>query len=97
MTLRTLGWHRTRPRPPRRSPITPSVCGAKSGRWPRPWAGSTRWSSPGGIGENAAPVRAGALDKLGFLGLSVDPDRNAENAQRSMQGRCRSSVMTELR
>jgi len=34
----------------------------------------------GGIGENAAPVRAGALDKLGFLGLSVDPDRNAENA-----------------
>jgi acetate kinase len=34
----------------------------------------------GGIGENAAQVRAMALEKLGFLGLSVDPGRNAENA-----------------
>ena len=34
----------------------------------------------GGIGENAAPVRAMALDRLGFLGLELDHARNAENA-----------------
>lgn len=30
-----------------------------------------------GVGENAAGVRAGVMDGLGFLGLAVDPARNA--------------------
>jgi acetate kinase len=34
----------------------------------------------GGIGENAAPIRARALERLGFLGLSVDAARNADHA-----------------
>jgi acetate kinase len=34
----------------------------------------------GGIGENAAPIRAMAVQNLGFLGLAIDPARNAENA-----------------
>ena len=34
----------------------------------------------GGIGENAAPIRAMALEKLGFLGLVVEPAANASNA-----------------
>jgi len=34
----------------------------------------------GGIGEHAAPVRAMALERLGFLGLVVDDARNAANA-----------------
>jgi acetate kinase len=31
----------------------------------------------GGVGENAAPVRAEAVTRLGFLGLALDPARNA--------------------
>ncbi len=31
----------------------------------------------GGVGEHAAPVRAGAADGLGFLGVAVDGARNA--------------------
>ncbi|HEX8802894.1 MAG TPA: hypothetical protein VF743_01835, partial [Acidimicrobiales bacterium] len=31
----------------------------------------------GGVGEHAAEVRAAAVDGLGFLGLALDPDRNA--------------------
>ncbi|MGA8117399.1 MAG: acetate kinase, partial [Actinocatenispora sp.] len=31
----------------------------------------------GGVGEAAAPVRAGAADGLGFLGIAVDAARNA--------------------
>jgi len=34
----------------------------------------------GGIGEKAAPIRAMALEQLGFLGLAVDPDENSSNA-----------------
>lgn len=34
----------------------------------------------GGVGENAAPIRARALERLGFLGLELDPAANAENA-----------------
>jgi acetate kinase len=34
----------------------------------------------GGVGENAAPIRARALEGLGFLGLELDPDANAANA-----------------
>jgi acetate kinase len=30
-----------------------------------------------GVGENSAAVRAGAVAGLGYLGLAVDPDRNA--------------------
>ena len=32
----------------------------------------------GGVGEHAAPVRAGASDGLGFLGVGIDPRRNAD-------------------
>ncbi len=31
----------------------------------------------GGVGENARSIRARAADGLGFLGIAVDPDRNA--------------------
>jgi len=34
----------------------------------------------GGIGEKAAPIRAMALEQLGFLGLAVDRDANSSNA-----------------
>lgn len=34
----------------------------------------------GGIGENAAPIRARVLDGMGFLGLDLDEGANAENA-----------------
>lgn len=34
----------------------------------------------GGIGENAPTVRARICDGLGFLGITLDPQRNAENA-----------------
>ncbi|MBL0884689.1 acetate/propionate family kinase [Myceligenerans indicum] len=34
-----------------------------------------------GVGENAAVVRAGAVDGLGFLGLAVDPARNAARSR----------------
>jgi acetate kinase len=36
----------------------------------------------GGIGENAAPIRARALDGLAFLGLTLDPAANGTNAAR---------------
>lgn len=35
----------------------------------------------GGIGANAAPIRAMALEKLGFLGLELDPVANAAHAR----------------
>ena len=31
----------------------------------------------GGIGEHAAPVREHICDGLAFLGIALDPDRNA--------------------
>jgi len=34
----------------------------------------------GGVGENAAEIRAGALEGLGFLGLVIDPARNRDPA-----------------
>ena len=40
----------------------------------------------GGIGENAAPIRARILEGTEFLGLSVDQRRNAENAPNIEQG-----------
>jgi acetate kinase len=33
----------------------------------------------GGVGEHAPSIRAGAVDGLGFLGLSIDAGRNAAN------------------
>ena len=33
----------------------------------------------GGIGENAPVIRARICDKLGFLGIQLDDDRNANN------------------
>ncbi len=42
----------------------------------------------GGIGENAAPIRARALERLGFLGLAIDPAANAENAAKIHAGAC---------
>jgi acetate kinase len=32
-----------------------------------------------GIGEHAAPVRAAACEAFGFLGLKLDPERNAQS------------------
>jgi acetate kinase len=34
----------------------------------------------GGIGEKAAPIRERICDGLGFLGIELNPERNAENA-----------------
>jgi len=34
----------------------------------------------GGIGENAAPIRAQAVEGLAFLGIEIDAARNAQNA-----------------
>ena len=41
----------------------------------------------GGVGENAAPIRARALEGLGFLGLSLDDERNARNARAIHSGK----------
>ncbi|WP_127559337.1 acetate/propionate family kinase [Nioella ostreopsis] len=41
----------------------------------------------GGVGENAAPIRARALEGLGFLGLSLDGERNARNARAIHSGK----------
>jgi len=35
----------------------------------------------GGIGEHAAPIRAVACARLGFLGLAIDPAANAAHAE----------------
>ena len=34
----------------------------------------------GGVGERSAEIRAGAADGLGYLGVEIDPDRNAAAA-----------------
>ncbi len=47
----------------------------------------------GGIGEKAAPIRARAVEKLGFLGLAVDADRNVANAATIHAGRVPILVM----
>ena len=33
-----------------------------------------------GVGENAAPVRAAAMDRLQFVGVEIDPERNEAHA-----------------
>ena len=40
----------------------------------------------GGVGENAAPIRAGILEGSDFLGLSVDQRKNAAHAGNIAQG-----------
>ncbi len=36
----------------------------------------------GGIGENAPDIRAAILDRLAWLGIAIDPDRNRRNGPR---------------
>ncbi|OWY01478.1 acetate/propionate family kinase [Thioclava sp. IC9] len=47
----------------------------------------------GGIGENSTRVRAQACDGLGFLGVAVNPDANAENAREIGAGAVRVLVI----
>jgi acetate kinase len=47
----------------------------------------------GGIGEHAAPIRARALERLGFLGLAIAPEANAQNATRIGAGAARVLVI----
>jgi acetate kinase len=47
----------------------------------------------GGIGENAAVIRARVCDGLGFLGIALDPARNADHATVISTGRVTVRVM----
>ncbi|MEM6356416.1 MAG: acetate/propionate family kinase, partial [Pseudomonadota bacterium] len=47
----------------------------------------------GGIGENAAPIRARIVEGLAYLGLEIDPLENARNAQEIGAGRTRVMVI----
>jgi acetate kinase len=47
----------------------------------------------GGIGENAAVIRARVCDELGFLGIALDPVRNADHAAVISTGRVTVRVM----
>ena len=40
----------------------------------------------GGIGENAAPIRARVLRGMGYLGLVMDDEANADNGPRITSG-----------
>ena len=57
-------------------PSTSTGYAPESRRWRPRWTGSTRWSSPA-ASESTPQLRARAADGLGFLGIAVDPDRNA--------------------
>jgi acetate kinase len=46
----------------------------------------------GGIGENAPLIRARICDGLGFLGIEVDPQRNAKNAPLISSDKARARV-----
>jgi acetate kinase len=46
----------------------------------------------GGIGENASTVRARICDGLGFLGISLDPQRNVQSTPLISPDGCRVSV-----
>ena len=46
----------------------------------------------GGIGENAATVRARICDGLGFLGIDLDQERNAKHEPRISSGTGRVKV-----
>ncbi|MFK7753718.1 MAG: acetate/propionate family kinase, partial [Sedimentitalea sp.] len=47
----------------------------------------------GGIGENAAPIRARVLAGMGFLGLELDAPANAANATDISQGKAQALVI----
>ncbi|MFK7755130.1 MAG: acetate kinase, partial [Sedimentitalea sp.] len=47
----------------------------------------------GGIGENAAPIRARVLAGMGFLGLGLDAPANAANATDISQGKAQALVI----
>lgn len=47
----------------------------------------------GGIGENAAPIRARVIEGLGFLGLEIDEAANSVNATRIGTGRVKALVI----
>lgn len=46
-----------------------------------------------GIGENSAKVRSIACDKLGFLGLKLDPDKNIRNESFISKQGCKPDVL----
>lgn len=47
----------------------------------------------GGIGENAAPIRARITEDLGFLGIALEPEQNARNAREIGKGPARVLVI----
>lgn len=47
----------------------------------------------GGVGENAAPIRAAVLDRLGFLGLTLDAAANAAGGPEISAGPARALVI----
>jgi acetate kinase len=47
----------------------------------------------GGVGEHSPPVRAGAADGLGFLGVAVDPEPNARGEEEIGAGAVRVLVV----
>ncbi|MBN2630995.1 MAG: acetate/propionate family kinase [Rhodobacteraceae bacterium] len=47
----------------------------------------------GGIGENSRLIRARICERLGWMGIEVDPTRNAENAQVISSDQARTTVM----
>lgn len=47
----------------------------------------------GGIGENAAPIRARVAEDMQFLGLAIDPQANADNAAEVGTGAARIMVI----
>ena len=50
----------------------------------------------GGVGEHAPPVRAAAADGLGFLGVALDPRRNAAAAARTPTSARRGAAVRTL-
>ncbi len=47
----------------------------------------------GGIGENSRPIRARVCEGLGWMGIALDPDRNAAHAQVISPDTARTPVM----
>jgi acetate kinase len=54
--------------------------GSLLGRSPACSADWTPWCFTAAIGEHAAPVRARICGRLAYVGLELDPDRNAAHA-----------------
>ena len=47
----------------------------------------------GGVGENAGPIRQRIVEGLDYLGIGIDPELNARNAQDIGNGRTRVMVI----